>query len=251
MPRPIVSFSCLATGSRDRPRWVRGVLLTWSVLEAGGGFHVNATHLTSAGQPAAGWFLGGTPLGYYAERSVVCADSSGGMWVAYESDPQVAHVSSSTSMAFYDACSETSPKGTPGIVSDGAGGAILFWLDYRVAQVTQLYAQHILSDGGYATGWPAEGLPISSAMSAAGGTRYGGKHIALPTQSVVSDGSGGAYVAWTDYRANPTEGDVYSQHVLGDGTFPPGWPTNGLAICTAAGNQNRPTVAGDGSGDFS
>src|SRR5262245_42245589 len=50
---------------------------------------------------------------------------------------------------------------TPG-VSDGAGGAIIFWIDGRTANYI-IYAQRITADGAVAPGWPGGGLAICTA----------------------------------------------------------------------------------------
>ncbi len=64
--------------------------------------------------------------------------------------------------------------------------------------------------------------------------------------AALSDGAGGAFVAWQDDRgADP---DIYVARLLADGTIAPGWPANGLAVCTAVGAQFFPVLAADGSG---
>ena len=62
----------------------------------------------------------------------------------------------------------------------------------------------------------------------------------LPVQSVLADGAGGAFVAWNDSRSDL--GDVFVQHVLPDGTHP-GWPANGVPVCSAPGMQSLARIA--------
>ena len=38
-------------------------------------------------------------------------------------------------------------------------------------------------------------------------------------QIIVSDGAGGFYMIWMDYRDEPDKGDIYGQHVFNDGGF--------------------------------
>src|SRR5262245_4293305 len=50
---------------------------------------------------------------------------------------------------------------TPVIVADGAGGAVVAWLDFR-SDVTgaDIFAQHILGSGVVDPAWPANGVPV-------------------------------------------------------------------------------------------
>lgn len=62
--------------------------------------------------------------------------------------------------------------------------------------------------------------------------------------AIVSDGTGGAIIAWQDGRNG--NNDVYAQRVNGSGT--PLWALNGVAVCTAAGEQWTPALLADGAG---
>jgi hypothetical protein len=61
---------------------------------------------------------------------------------------------------------------------------------------------------------------------------------------VVTDGSGGAYVV---YSQGSSGTDINAQHLLSTGMVDPSWPIGGVGVCTAAGNQNFPYVTSDGS----
>ena len=126
---------------------------------------------------------------------------------------------------------------SPVIVSDGAGGAIVAWRDFR-SPITggDVFAQHVLSFGTVDRAWPANGTAL---CSIAGDQN---------TLAMVSDGAGGAIVAWLDNRPGASEVDVFAQHVLHSGQVDSRWPANGLAVCTAAGRQEFPVVVEDGSG---
>ena len=82
--------------------------------------------------------------------------------------------------------------------SDGAGGAIIGWIDYRnyFTSASDLYAQRVTHDGTIAPGWPVDGAPICTAP----------RDQLLP--SIVPDGSGGALLVWKDARSD-TSGDIY------------------------------------------
>ena len=63
---------------------------------------------------------------------------------------------------------------------------------------------------------------------------------------MVSDGDGGAIVAWQDNREFFY--DIRAQHVLGSGVLAPGWPADGLPVCTAQNLQEAPSISTDGIG---
>jgi hypothetical protein len=124
--------------------------------------------------------------------------------------------------------------GAPQMISDGSGGAIITWHDNR-AGVGQLavYAQRVDASGNPL--WTAEGVGVCTMPS----SNYAGY------PSITSDGSGGAIIAWQDYRDG--HNDVYAQRVNASGSV--AWAAGGVAIRTSSpGNASRPQVCSDGSG---
>ena len=122
------------------------------------------------------------------------------------------------------------------MVSDGAGGAIVTWVDNRVAaNEFDIYAQHVLASGVVDPRWPANGLAVCTPPGAQG----------FP--AIVEDGLGGALITWHDARVGSLGFDVYAQHVLNAGVTDPAWPVNGRAICIFHGDQGRVTIASDGA----
>jgi hypothetical protein len=102
-------------------------------------------------------------------------------------------------------------------VTDGQGGAIVVWKEYRdgdpyLDDIGDVYAQRILPDGTRAPGWPTGGLPLCTAPGAQQAL------VAVP------DGYGGALVAWEDYRSQVsspnTASDIYLQRVTGEAALP-------------------------------
>jgi len=79
-------------------------------------------------------------------------------------------------------CDEGGSQSLPAIVTDGAGGAIVVWEDWRSGDHSDIYAQR-LDAGGIAL-WSPSGVPICTAANLQ----------SYPT--LVSDGSGGAIIAW-------------------------------------------------------
>lgn len=120
------------------------------------------------------------------------------------------------------------------MVPDGSGGAIVAWEDTRPgASEVDLYAQHVLATGIVDPAWPVNGLAV---VTAAGRQKF---------PAIVADAAGGAIVAWEDKRSGGL--DVYAQRLLLTGTVDPAWPADGRAVCTAAGDQGRVTIAPDGA----
>ena len=66
---------------------------------------------------------------------------------------------------------------------------------------------------------------------------------------VAPDGDGGVFVAWKDERTlNTSDGDVYVQHVTASGDIAPGWPADGIAVCTEPNSQYPSALVADGQG---
>lgn len=131
-------------------------------------------------------------------------------------------------------CTAPFNQSVPQIVSDGAGGAIVTWQDGRASGINDIYAQHVLAGGTVDPAWPANGVALCTASGSQG----------IP--QIVSDGAGGAIVAWQDPRNGNT--DIYAQRVLAGGTVDPAWPVDGLAVSTAIRTQSSPRMVTDGAG---
>jgi hypothetical protein len=116
-----------------------------------------------------------------------------------------------------------------GMVSDGAGGAIITWHDRRDF-TNGVFAQRIDSNGTVM--WTANGVTVSSQA----------EHQQSP--ALAPDGSGGAIIAWED-RRNGTY-DIYAQRI--DASGAPQWTAGGIPICDSGQNQTTVRVVEDGSG---
>jgi hypothetical protein len=129
-------------------------------------------------------------------------------------------------------CGAPREQRSPRAVSDEAGGAIIVWEDNRSRFSWDLYAQRVLSTGD--TLWEMNGVPVCTAG------------LDQIDARLVSDGSGGAFVAWTDYRNGTTNWDVYMQRISPDGQ--PLWAADGIVVCAGSGLQYAPEIAPDDSG---
>ena len=183
-------------------------------------------------------------------------------------------------------CTATGDQLAPQIVSDGAGGAIVVWYDFRNGTDNNIYARRVNNVG--ALQWAADGAAVCSApddqtnalvtLDGSGGaiiawddSRNGLDYnsyvqrinsngdaiyaadgvsacLAPGNQfltSLVPNGTGAAIAVWYDYR-NLFDADVYAQRInaVGGST----WVADGLALCTAIGDQESPCAVSDGSG---
>ena len=113
------------------------------------------------------------------------------------------------------------------IISDRNGGAIAVWED-SLAGFWDIYAQRISTNG--VALWTAGGVPVCTATMNQKNAR------------LVSDGSGGTYIAWQDKRGG-IDYDIYAQHLNASGT--PLFVTDGIAICNAIDKQTDPKIVSD------
>lgn len=114
----------------------------------------------------------------------------------------------------------------------GNNGEMIFcWSDTRSGG-RDIYANKIDKNGNSL--WSEDGVVVASAE--------GRQEDPL----LVSDGSGGAYLIWVDYRDEPDAGDIYGQHILSDGS--PSWGLSGIALSNVPGQQVSPNLCVDGNG---
>jgi hypothetical protein len=135
-------------------------------------------------------------------------------------------------------CAAANDQGVPAIASDGAGGAIVAWHDYRSGTHSDVYVQRITASG--AAQWTADGVALCAAANDQG----------LP--AIASDGAGGAVVTWYDYRSG-THSGVYAQRITASGVAQ--WTADGVVLCAAANDQlptafgqRFPPIVSDGAG---
>ena len=128
-------------------------------------------------------------------------------------------------------CNESLNQRYSQICSDGNGGAIITWEDYRSGSDYDIYAQKVNSSGDLK--WISNGIVISEASENQGSPR------------ICSDGAEGSIITWNDYRSSTTY-DIYAQCVDSDGNIK--WTVNGSPVCITKGNQQIPQICSDGSG---
>ena len=123
-------------------------------------------------------------------------------------------------------CGAVGQQYGPHLVSDGTGGAVITWYDYRNGVDADIYANHVLSDGSLLFSWPLDGAAVSTAT--------GGQQIA----NIASNGDGGAIITWDDHRG--ASHDAYAQGIEQFGFL--GFPAAALAAADLTGDQGGNAV---------
>jgi len=122
-------------------------------------------------------------------------------------------------------------QAAPVIINDGMGGAIIAWMDYRnSSSSSDIYAQHIDATG--AAQWTADGRPVCTAVDSQ-------SYI-----NIISDGNGGAILAWLDRRSGSNQ--IYAQRIAGNGT--PLWALNGVLVANSPDGSPYMGLVSDGAG---
>ena len=119
----------------------------------------------------------------------------------------------------------------PVMVSDGAGGAIIAWIDNRDG-AQDIYAQRLDYNGNQV--WGFGGVTVRAP---------GGGTAVFPR--MVADGQGNVLIAWQDDRGLGY--DIYVQRIDAI-TGQIDWAFNGVGACTEAFGQTLCDVTTDGSG---
>lgn len=115
-------------------------------------------------------------------------------------------------------------------VSDGKGGFIIVWEDYRTSKNWDIYAQRIDKTNNLI--WQQNGLPISVADRNQRRLRM----IGHDTHVIV---------VWNDRRGR-SSWDIYAQAVNIHGEIM--WEKDGIPICTNTADQSTQAILSDGEG---
>lgn len=119
----------------------------------------------------------------------------------------------------------------PTIITDGSNGSIIIYSDNN----SKIYAQKITTAG--VLSWGSTSSPIL--VCSAANQRYDVK--------AISDGSGGAFICWSDYRFNADMGELFIQHINSSGTSL--WTANGVRVTNSnAVDDYEGSLCSDGAG---
>jgi hypothetical protein len=132
-------------------------------------------------------------------------------------------------------CTATGTQDYPKACSDGSDGVIVTWEDTRGGTGFRVWAQRLDNNGRPV--WTANGI----ALAATG-------NIAQRYPVIASDGSGGAYIVWQDWRNSASQGiDLYCQHVKSDGSL--AYDSGGRQLAGGPNDQMNPVITSDGRGN--
>jgi hypothetical protein len=247
---------CNAAGTQETPTLAPdsagGVFIAWKDSRYGSQYDIYAQHLDGNGQIVSGWPANGRAICATAGNQhapSIAPDGTGGAFLAWQDgrsgtsnyDIYVVRISAAGDPmpgwppSGLAVCTAPNHQLTPVVLPDGAGGAYVAWQDFRNGIDYDIYASHLTSDGALVSGWASGGRAVCNSPN----SQY--------SPVLASDGSGGAYVVWQDYRSG-TDNDIYGQHLLFNGSVAAGWVPNGSPVCAARNSQYYPVVAADGSG---
>lgn len=241
------------TGMEDQPTLgldgTGGVVVVWQDRNADPVFYDLHGQRVSGGGDLL--WNGGSPrplvvVGWDQDAPVLVPDGSGGVFMAWTdsrdnlNDVYAQRLSPDgddlwTASGVPVAQSANGQDAITMIVSED-GHPILAWVDRRLGS-PDIYAQKL------------------DATDGSGMWGFGGTAVCLATDSqyrpaLATDGAGGAFVAWFDYRNAPSgppwELDIFVQRMLIDGS--PAWTANGIAVCAAADAQRDVDLWPDGAG---
>ncbi|MBI5837665.1 MAG: T9SS type A sorting domain-containing protein [Candidatus Eisenbacteria bacterium] len=213
-------------------------------------------YFTSKGEIGPGWPVNGkpvSPIGTDASMAAGMAlapDGQGGVLIAWTDSryqpfgnvivqhirPDGSHPVGWPDSGVVASCGSVG-QDNPVLISDGVGGLLVAWQDERWSFSSDIYAQHIRADGSVAPGWLADGNPIGQAVN----------YQVAP--EMVSDGAGGAIIAWSDNRNTTWHGtnyDIYAQRVTAEGLGL--WTNGGVPVCKAPGKQQAVQLCSSGDG---
>ena len=237
---------CGATGEQSSPSIVAdaggGAIVAWTDFRAGAFADIQAQRVNAAG--VAQWATNGVALCTAVndqDATTLVSDGANGaiaVWSDFRSGTQhdvyarritAAGVPQWTGNGVA-LCTATDEQLSPVACSDGAGGAIVAWFDHR-GPYFDVYSQRVSSAGG--TLWAFNGVAVCVADND------------QQNPAVLADGAGGAFLAWEDARTAGID-DLYAQHL--DATGNATWAVGGVAVCTAAGDQQEISLVTDARG---
>jgi len=200
--------------------------------------YVYAQKLTAAG--ARVWAPSGVQVSESGseQRASIVSDGQGGAYLSYVNmygDAHLQHIlaaNGSRDWPLYSTVVTQSTLETPALVELGNGAVMMAYVTLTTPTTTDLWA--------YSYDPATESKLYLSLCNATGDQK---------APAMVSDGSGGAIIAWRDTRSGSL--GEYAARVLRNGNFAPGWPTNGLQVASAISVKDpldMPALAPDANG---
>jgi hypothetical protein len=235
---------CIDPGFQDLPELVSdgagGAIIVWEDLRSGF-FDVYAQRVDAGGNVL--WAAGGVQITFELaseRRARITTDGAGGAIIAWmdaklgNNDIYAQRLNSAGVnqwlLGGVAVCTAASSQGVAEVISDGAGGAIIAWSDFRGGPDNDIYAQRIDSSG--IGQWTFNGEPVVAAVENQQG------------HGIATDMAGGAIIVWQDFR--DLEFDIYAQRLDASGTAQ--WRTDGVNLCTETDDQRDVEIISDGAG---
>ncbi len=244
----VTSVASKQTRIQIAPDGTGGVLVAWAD-DRNGNTDVYAQRITGNGTLL---WADGVPVGASAKPEYptgVASDGAGGMLVVWslaygagDDDVVASHVLAAgvvdpaVNLAGFTVAGTLAEELNPVIAPDNAGGCWIAWQDHRNGVDYDIYVDRFTSTFTPAAGWSYAGLNLIPGYSGANQTN----------PMITVDGAGGAYVAWSDYRAgvNP---DIYVNHVTPDHPAVAPWG-NGSAVVADPAIQDLVNICPDSTG---
>lgn len=262
---------CTVKEDQENPRVVPdgrgGAIITWQDRRSGSHYDIYAQRIDANG--AVQWTANGLEIctvEYDQRTPQMVSDTRGGAVITWQDkrngsdyDIYAQRIDNSGTIQWTAngvvICGAENNQYDPKPASDGSGGVVITWQDYRkgsfcnfdafAEQTDQkgeicdekqlndwyIYAQHINASGKIQ--WAPNGVVICTA------------NVDQYKPEPISDGFGGTIIAW---RAADKENDhnIYAQCLDASGNAR--WPAKGIPVTTAPGDQYDPLLAPDGKG---
>lgn len=128
-------------------------------------------------------------------------------------------------------CTDIFDQSAPIMTTDGNGGAIIAWQDFRNGD-QDIFVQRVDSSGNIM--WAANGVGIIV------------KSFRQSSPKIISDGANGAVLVWEDSINGNF--DIYAQRINSNGIAQ--WANGGIVVCNSPDKQINPKIAMNTSGEI-
>ncbi|HOJ08577.1 MAG TPA: T9SS type A sorting domain-containing protein [Ignavibacteriaceae bacterium] len=225
---------CTASNYQQFPQLVDdgngGAIIVWEDSRFFNDDNIYSQLISSDGYPA--WTIDGVAVSSAADDQVtpqITSDGSGGAIVVWQDNRTgnadiYAQRIDNNGISQWTAdgipiCTAINQQFEPKIISDGNGGGIIVWKDYRSGLGYDIYAQRVDMNGNVL--WTVDGAVICSAV------------YEQSNHQIIAGSSEGAIIAWQDKRYSAF--DIYAQKIDNNGNIL--WANNGVRVCTEGNDQ--------------